>query len=835
MHFGSCAGTSRRGLLRNECQRAIVFVTCLAGLLFALSAGLLFTCSAALADTAAFDLIGPPMEMRVTRAGVTLPISEVANLQAGDRIWIETDLPADQSVHYLLVVGFLQGPTNPPPEKWFIEAETWDKHFRQEGIVVTVPRGAQQALVMLAPETGGGFSAVRSAVRSKPGVFVRAARDLNNASLQRARLDAYLTNVAATSETDPQELKKRSALLARTLAIKLDQDCFNQPADQQESCLVQGNDQLLLQDNSQTMVASLTTGPSADLIGAVSSAPIARGGYYSPYVGSVVDLVRIMGSLRSVNYEYIPALTIPKNESLNLRLNAPPSFHNPKSVLVVGLPPVDATHAPEMRAMDPKQAYCLSKSSIVLPVTGAPVMFASRLGHDFYLQLKDKSGKQVRLPAVPDATRGGFVLDTTSLHAGELAASVDGTLGGIWGYQPFTGPTFHLRTAQPADWTVAHTEQAALVVGHDDSLDLHSPAAVCVESVAIQYAPAKPVKLVFKAAKTDAVTVTLPLKGETPGPFKLLVTQYGLAKPDAIDLRAYADEAKLDRFQLHQGDARGILTGARLDEVASLELSDVRFVAGSAADHGSSGQLQLAAENKAAAGALKAGSQLTAHVTLKDGRVLDLSTTIEPPRPKVTLMSVSVQSGPLASFLHLGNSQELPQEGSVVFAIKSDVPADFPRAEKIEVATADGSSDVLLSVERGNLILQDSQSLLATLDPLKAFGPSAFGPLRFRPVDGSDDDGDWQPLATLVRIPTLKEVRCPATASSACTLTGQDLYLVDAIASDPSFAHAVSVPFGYAAANVTVPRPDGTLLYIKLRDDPSTVDTVALPVLPDAQ
>ncbi|HVB85733.1 MAG TPA: hypothetical protein VNK23_03590 [Candidatus Dormibacteraeota bacterium] len=827
MDFRSSAGMSRRGLLRNAILRAVIF--------FAFSAGLLLSSSAAGADSAAFDLAGPPIEMRLTRNGATLPISEAADLEPGDRLWIQTELPADQSVHYLLVVVFLQGPTNPPPEKWFTEAETWEKHFRQEGIVVTVPRRAQQALVMLAPETGGGFAAVRNAVRSKPGVFVRAARDLNNASLQRARLDAYLSKVAAASQMDPQELKQRSALLARTLAIKLDQDCFSKPANQQESCLVQGNDQLLLQDNSQSMVTSLTSGPSADLIGAVSSTPFARSGYYSPYIGSVVDLVRIMGSLRSPNYEYIPALTIPKDDELNLRLNAPPSFHNPKSVLVVGLPPVDATQAPEIRALDPKQVYCLGKSSLALPVTGAPVLFSTKLGHDFYLQLKDKAGKDVKLPAVPDATRGGFVVDTSSLHAGEMAGSVDGMLEGTWGFQPFTGPTFHFRSAVTSDWTVAHSEQAALVVGHDDTVDLRSPSAVCVDSVSMQYAAAKPMKVNFKAAKTDAITVALPLKAETPGPFKLLVTQYGSTKAVSIDLRAYADEAKLDHFLIHQGDSRGILVGARLDEVATLELSGVRFVAGDALDHGSSGQLQLAAQDKPAVDRLKAGSQVTAHVTLKDGRVLNLPTTIEAPRPKVTLMSVSVQSGPLASFLTLGNTQELPQQGSIVFALKSDVPAEFPRAEKIEVATADGSSDVLLSVDRGNLILQDSRSLLATLDPLKAFGPSAFGPLRFRPVDGSEDQGDWQPLATLVRIPMLKEVRCPATASAPCTLTGQDLYLVDAIASDPSFAHAVSVPFGYAAVNVTVPRPDGTLLYIKLRDDPSTVDTVALPVLPDAQ
>jgi hypothetical protein len=30
-----------------------------------------------------------------------------------------------------------------------------------------------------------------------------------------------------------------------------------------------------------------------------------------------------------------------------------------------------------------------------------------------------------------------------------------------------------------------------------------------------------------------------------------------------------------------------------------------------------------------------------------------------------------------------------------------------------------------------------------------------------------------------------------------------------------------------------VPRPNGTLLYIKLRDDPATVNTLVLPVIPE--
>jgi hypothetical protein len=135
--------------------------------------------SMALADGAAFDLKGPMVEMNVTRAGKTLPIGDVANLRAGDRLWIHPALPDDQSVHYLLVVAFLRGTTNPPPENWFVRAETWKQETREEGIVVTVPTGAQQALLFLAPETGGDFSTLRSAVRSKPGAFVRASQDLN--------------------------------------------------------------------------------------------------------------------------------------------------------------------------------------------------------------------------------------------------------------------------------------------------------------------------------------------------------------------------------------------------------------------------------------------------------------------------------------------------------------------------------------------------------------------------------------------------------------------------------------------------------------------------------
>src|SRR5579864_1256947 len=99
------------------------------------------------AENAAFDLAGPQVEMTVNRAGKTLPIAEVPNLQAGDRLWIHPVLPEDQSVRYLLVVAFLRGTTNPPPDEWFTRADSWTRKVREEGIVVTVPEGAQQALL----------------------------------------------------------------------------------------------------------------------------------------------------------------------------------------------------------------------------------------------------------------------------------------------------------------------------------------------------------------------------------------------------------------------------------------------------------------------------------------------------------------------------------------------------------------------------------------------------------------------------------------------------------------------------------------------------------------
>src|ERR1700761_4605074 len=374
------------------------------------------------ADSATFDLAGPRVDVTVTRAGKTLPISQVPNLQPGDRLWIHPDFPESQSARYVLVVAFLRGSTNPPPDDYFVRAETWTKQVREEGIVVTVPAEAQQTLLFLAPVTGGDFNTLRATVKARPGSFVRASQDLNQASLDRLRLEKYLDEVKETSDTDPKTLHDRSVLLARSLNVKVDQQCFDKPTEQQGPCLTQNTDSLVLDDgHTQSMVTALTSGPSSDLIASASATSVMGNGYYSAYVASIVDVVRILGSLHTAEYQYIPALALPERQALKLRLNNPPSFRKPQSVLVVGLPPVEAAQLPPLRAVDKDEVQCLQKAPLVVGAEGAPLVFATDIAHDFVLHVESAGGTGgIDLPAEASAARGGFVVDTKALHAGQL-------------------------------------------------------------------------------------------------------------------------------------------------------------------------------------------------------------------------------------------------------------------------------------------------------------------------------------------------------------------------------------------------------------------------------
>jgi hypothetical protein len=784
------------------------------------------------ADAAAFDLKGPKVDVRVQREGHTLPISEVPNLQAGDRLWVHPDLPDTQSVRYLVVIAFLRGSTNPPPDSWFIRVDAWSKAVHDEGVYLNVPEGAEEAMVFLAPETGGAFSTLRRAVQGKPGAFVRAAQDLEQASFDRERLEKYLDSVREAS-SDPEQMKTRTTLLARSLNMKLDQQCFDKPSAQQAPCLTLNTDQLVLDDShSQTMVATLSSGPSSDLLVQVSATPTAGGGYYSAYVGAVVDVVRILGSAHTAQYQYIPALSLPKKDSLNLRLNTPPSFRNPKSVIVIALPLVRAAVAPPLEPVDGTQVFCADQPSLLLPADGAPLVFATELAHNFVLHVETKTGPGIDLPAVPDAAQGGFLIDTKAIQSVELEGEVGGILRGVWGFRAFEGPRFRLRASTPQQWVVASKDASALIVGREDTLHLQSPDACCVSGVSLRDENGKISDAGWKIAKPEELEVKVPLQNATAGTLTVMIHKMGTRQADEIPLHTYSEAGRLDAFDIHSGDADGVLKGTRLDQVRSLELAGLRFTPDGLSRANQRDELKLVCHDASVTKRLQPGDAVVVHVALEDGRSMDLKTAVEASRPRVAVLGKSVQSDTTGSpsTIRLEGHDELPQDGRLNFFLKTQVPENFPPAEKIEVATADESFSVLLSEKDGNLTAQDSKTIFGVLDPLKLLGPSAFGPLKFRPVDGNGIEGDWQPLITLVRIPVLEGIRCAPSAEKPCTLDGDKLFLIDAVSSDPDFANSVTVPDGFVQAALTIPHPKEKTLYLKLRDDPSTVVTADVPI-----
>jgi hypothetical protein len=179
----------------------------------------------------------------------------------------------------------------------------------------------------------------------------------------------------------------------------------------------------------------------------------------------------------------------------------------------------------------------------------------------------------------------------------------------------------------------------------------------------------------------------------------------------------------------------------------------------------------------------------------------------------------------------LGSPDDLPVQGHLVFFLKSTIPSEFSRDEKVEVASADSSFDTTLDLAHGDLMLEDSKTAVVTLNPLKSFGLSAFGPLRARVFSADGAAGDWIPLGTLVRLPGFQDLRCPRAQSSPCVLTGTNLFLATAFSATQDFADPKPVPLDFTGTEVEVPHPaTGGALYVKLRDDPATIQTLNMPV-----
>lgn len=760
----------------------------------------------------AFDLVGPDLKLSVTRAGVTLPIGAVPSLQPGDKVTAEAALPPDQTAHYLLVVAFLRGATNPPPKDWFFVAETWRK--KKSRLELAVPEGAEQAVLLLAPETGGGFDAVRDTVRGRPGVFVRAAQDLFQASLDRARLDAFVSAVARIGDAAPDRLSTAAPVLANALRIKLNAECLSRPRGLQAACLTQNRDTLVLQAQRGTTLAETLTGAPVDLAYSLAATPQGGGGFYSPYIGLARDVAKLFGAFRSPQYQYLPALGLGRSESLKLLLNAAPSFQNPRSVLVAALPPIGPAAPPVWQAGGPTPV-CLAQPGLALPLEDAPLLYATDFARTLTIRLTSNEGKTLDLPVTPDVEKGGVRLDgAVPADLGTVSAAV---LHGRWGFDSFSGPRLPVQLDAMGAWRAV--PDSAVVVGRDHPLVLRGGAAFCVSQIALSDAKGTRTPVPFKVSGQDELTMTLPLKDAKPGALTLNIARFGTAPPDTIPLAARLEASRLDRFVLHEGDRDGVLEGARLDQVAGIDWHGLRFTPGDLSRGAEGDRLAMSADS-----AIPAGDG-EALVRLRDGRTVKLAVRAAAPRPVASLLSraATAKAAPDALALTLPDGV-LPADGAIDFSFKV-LRGALPDAGGVEI-TGSGGPVARLGFRDGTL-QRVGDVVVAHFAPRALLGAGIAGPLRYRLVDGGGA-GDWQPLVTVARLPQLRGLACPAEGPS-CTLAGNDLFLIAAIGDKPDLAGATLVPPGFVGSSIALPRPAGKTLYLRLHDAPESVVQVALP------
>jgi hypothetical protein len=326
------------------------------------------------------------------------------------------------------------------------------------------------------------------------------------------------------------------------------------------------------------------------------------------------------------------------------------------------------------------------------------------------------------------------------------------------------------------------------------------------------------------------VDVSLSLKSVDPGSVHLNVRQFGDSEVASVAAQSFSEPAQLASLNLHAGDSTATLSGTSLDQVQQVTFNDFVFTpAGApvAAPRSETAQtLSLTLPPNVQAPNLKPGEKLTARVALRDGRTLTVPVSVASSRLEVTLLNKTI-SQPAGSPIHLANADDLPISQQLTFSLRSKEP--FPRNGQIEIADADETLHTTLTVSSGSLVLQNSHTVLGTFDPLKSFGTSAFGPVHLRALGPDGTPGDWIPLATLVRLPSLESLHCPSDPANPCVLAGTNLYLVDALSTTPDFAAAVDVPEGFVGNTLSLPRPPKTGFYLKLRDEPGSANLVSLP------
>jgi hypothetical protein len=402
--------------------------------------------------------------------------------------------------------------------------------------------------------------------------------------------------------------------------------------------------------------------------------------------------------------------------------------------------------------------------------------------------------------------------------------TITGTVRGYWGFDSFEGPTLTVQQVDGKDWKIVSDTQ--LLAGRDNHLTLQGDGTACVEHIALTKNENKDIDVTFKPdpgkEAKNTLDLDISLNKVQPGGYSLAIQQYGDSNKNNVPLTAYTDDIHLDGIKIHEGDNTAVLTGQGLKEVVSAQIDNQTFTP--ADEDNDDKTVHLNAKE-----GVSPGNGKDATVKLKDGRTMTVKISTAAPRPSFKLLSFNdtpVQ-GNGAMPVTLGAKDDVPLNGKLTFVVLTkDI---FPRMQTIEVATTRGSVHTSLSLAGNNLVLQDEHTAIATLDPLKAFGQSAFGKLQMRPVAEDGTPGDWTPLGTLVRTPQITAIHCTTADAPTCIIDGSDIFLVQSFSAEKDFAKPTEVPTGFAENTFNVPTPaDGTTLYLKLRDDPDAVAAITL-------
>jgi hypothetical protein len=188
---------------------------------------------------------------------------------------------------------------------------------------------------------------------------------------------------------------------------------------------------------------------------------------------------------------------------MNLKLNSPPSFYNPKSVIVIALPPIEPQHTPHLHLEDPDEVLCLANPSMALPFRGTPTLFSTGFSHDLALVFGSERSA-VRIALTPDAYDGGLIpanpisaglLDRFETKGADGSTTVQGRLEDYWGFEKLNGPSMTFQYSPGDEWKLVRTK--AVMAGEDGETTLKARGSACVHKITVIDSNGESTPLIF--------------------------------------------------------------------------------------------------------------------------------------------------------------------------------------------------------------------------------------------------------------------------------------------------------------------------------------------------